>query len=197
MESIDFSQEIIGTINKRRDSGMSLNQALEGTGISRDAYYAAMRNPDGQKRTMDRIQRIKYVDHCYTRQGMSSSEIAEFLGVSRSQVNKYLKEIGVERQPKIRKRKVSPERAAAEAKERNMLDRLINKEGRTMAEISKETGLSVSVLKTRIKRYGIVRGENAVKKKQSGDEIDNHPLRQIVVQKWKPIKMEQRQWFTL
>lgn len=197
MESTDFAQEIIDTINKRRDAGMSLNEALEGTGVNRDTYYKAMRNPNGAKRKLEGIQKLKYVDLCYTQQGMSTDEIAAFLGVSRGQVNKYLRKLGIEQKPRERKRKISPERAAAEAKERNLLERLVNEEGRTLVEISEETGLSTSVIKTRIKRYGIVRGENASKRKQAGDEIDNHPLRQIVTKEWKPIKMEQRQWFTL
>lgn len=197
MESTDFAQEIIDTINKRRDTGMSLNEALEGTGVNRDTYYKAMRNPNGAKRKLESIQRLKYVDLCYIQQGMSTDEIAAFLGVTRGQVNKYLKKIGIEQKPRQRKRNISPEQAAAEAKERSMLERLINEEGRTLVEISEETGLSTSVIKTRIKRYGIVRGENASKRKQAGDEIDNHPIRQIIVKEWKPIKMKQRQWFAL
>ena len=197
MASTDFAQEIIDTINKRRDAGMSLNEALEGTSVNRDTYYKAMRNPGVAKRKLESIQKLKYVDSCYTQRGMSTDEIAQFLGVTRGQVNKYLRKLGIEHKPRERKRKISPERAAAEAKERNLLERLINVEGRTLVEISEETGLSTSVIKTRIKRYGIVRGENASKQKQAGDDIDNHPIRQIIVKEWKPIKMEQRQWFTL
>lgn len=197
MESTDFAQEIIDTINKRRDAGMSLNEALEGTGVNRDTYYKAMRNPNGTKRKLDSIQKMKYVDRCYTQQGMSTDEIATFFGVTLGHVNKYLRKLGIEHKPRERKRKISPERAAAEDRERNMLERMINVEMRTLTEISQETGLSTSVIKTRIKRYGIVRGENASKRKQAGDDIDNHPIRQIIVKEWKPIKMKQRQWFTL
>lgn len=197
MESTDFAQEIIDTINKRCNAGMSLNEALDGTGVNRDTYYKAMRSPGAAKRKLESIQKLKYVDHCYTQRGMGTDEIAMLLGVTRGQVNKCLRKLGIEHKPRERKRKISPERAAAEDRERNMLERMINVEMRTLTEISQETGLSTSVIKTRIKRYGIVRGENASKRKQAGDEIDNHPLRQIVTKEWKPIKMEQRQWFTL
>ena len=197
MESTDFAQEIIDTINKRRDAGMSLNEALEGTGVNRDTYYKAMRNPNGTKRKLDSIQKMKYVDRCYTQQGMSTDENRHLHWRHSGQVNKYLRKLGIEQKPRERKRNISPERAAAEAKERSLLERLVNEEGRTLVEISEETGLSTSVIKTRIKRYGIVRGENASKRKQAGDEIDNHPIRQIIVKEWKSIKMKQRQWFTL
>nr|DAO06577.1 MAG TPA: Tn7-like transposition protein D [Caudoviricetes sp.] len=197
MESTDFAQEIIDTINKRRDAGMSLNEALDGTGVNRDTYYKAMRNPGVAKRKLESIQKLKYVDSCYTQRGMSTDEIAQFLGVTRGQVNKYLRKLGIEHKPRERKRNISPERAAAEDKERNLLERLINVEGRTLVEISQETGLSTSVIKTRIKRYGIVRREKARKRLKKGDTADSNPLRQIIVKEWKPIKMEQRQWFTL
>ena len=197
MESTDFAQEIIDTINKRRDAGMSLNEALDGTGVNRDTYYKAMRNPGVAKRKLESIQKLKYVDSCYTQRGMSTDEIAQFLGVTRGQVNKYLRKLGIEHKPRERKRNISPERAAAEDKERNLLERLINVEGRTLVEISQETGLSTSVIKTRIKRYGIVRGEKARKRLKKGDTADSNSLRQIIVKEWKPIKMEQRQWFTL
>ena len=197
MESIDFAKEIIDTINKRRDAGMSLNEALDGTGVNRDTYYKAMRSPGTAKRKLESIQKLKYVDHCYTQRGMGTDEIATLLGVTRGQVNKYLRKLGIEHKPRERKRKISPERAAAEDKERNLLERMINVEMRTLIEISQETGLSTSVIKTRIKRYGIVRGENARKRLKKGDTADSNPLRQIIVKEWKPIKMEQRQWFTL
>lgn len=193
MESTDFAQEIIDTINKRRDAGMSLNEALEGTGVNRDTYYKAMRNPGVAKRKLESIQKLKLLHPARNEYGRNRPVSRRNPG----QVNKYLRKLGIEQKPRERKRNISPERAAAEAKERNLLERLVNEEGRTLVEISEETGLSTSVIKTRIKRYGIVRGENASKRKQAGDEIDNHPLRQIVTKEWKPIKMEQRQWFTL
>lgn len=197
MDFSDLANKVIDAVNKRRESGMTLEQALEGTGIGREAYYNAVRNPNGKHRKLESVLKLQYIDRCYTQQGISVDEISRIVGVKVEQINKYLQKLGIKPKPKTRKRKVSPERAAAEAKERNMLDRLINEEGRTLVEISEETGLSTSVIKTRIKRYGIVRGENASKRKQAGDEIDNHPIRQIIVKEWKPIKMKQRQWFTL
>ena len=180
MESTDFAQEIIDTINKRRDAGMSLNEALEGTGVNRDAYYKAMRNPNGAKRKLDSIQKMKYVDRCYTQQGMSTDEIAAFLGVTRGQVNKYLRKLGIEQKPRERKRNISPERAAAEAKERNLLERLVNEEGRTLVEISQETGTvsfaarmrpsaSKPAMRSTITRYGKSLRKNGNRSKWNND----------------------------
>lgn len=197
MEFSDLAKKIIEAINKRREAGMTLEQALEGTGIGRETYYNAMRNPDRKRCKLESVLKRQYVERYYTQQGMAVEEISNLLGLKIEQVNKFLREIGVKPKPKARKRVLSPERAAAEDRERNMLERMINVEMRTLIEISQETGLSTSVIKTRIKRYGIVRGEKARKRLKKGDTADNNPLRQIIVKEWKPIKMEQRQWFTL
>ncbi len=196
MEFSDLAKKIIEAINKRREAGMRLEQAGEGAGIGREAYYNAMRNPDGKRCKLESVLKRQYVERYYTQQGMAVEEISNLLGLKIEQVNKFLREIGVKPKPKARKRVLSPERAAAEDRERNMLERMINVEMRTLIEISQETGLSTSVVKTRIKRYGIVRGEKA-RKRLKGDTADSNQLRQIIVKEWKPIKMEQRQWFTL
>lgn len=197
MDFSNLANKVIDAVKKRREAGMTLEQALEGTGIGREAYYNAMRNPDGKRCKLESVLKRQYVERYYTQQGMAVEEISNLLGLKVEQVNKFLREIGIKPKPKPRKRVISPERAAAEDRERNMLERMINVEMRTLIEISQETGLSTSVIKTRIKRYGIVRGEKARKRLKKGDTADSNPLRQIIVKEWKPIKMEQRQWFTL
>lgn len=197
MDFSDLANKVIDAVKKRHEAGMTLEQALEGTGIGREAYYNAIRNPDGKRVKLESVLKRQYVERYYTQQGMAVEEISNLLGLKVEQVNKFLREIGIKPKPKPRKRVISPERAAAEDRERNMLERMINVEMRTLIEISQETGLSTSVIKTRIKRYGIVRGEKARKRLKKGDTADSNSLRQIIVKEWKPIKMEQRQWFTL